>query len=82
MDSLGDAGYNGSKKIPWCSLPLFLCQRKLYVTGFPYTCLPKVINDEVKNASSPLHWKPAQCLAMEEALSRNLVKILARPTGM
>ena len=80
--SAGEAGYNGPKKIPWCSLPLFLCQRNLYITGFPSICLPKVTNDEVKHASSPSHWRFAQLIAMEEALNLGLVKILPRPSGM
>ncbi|KIM32940.1 hypothetical protein M408DRAFT_326635, partial [Serendipita vermifera MAFF 305830] len=76
-----DAGYNGSKKTPWSSLPLFLCQRSLYITGFPDSCLPKVVNDQVKVASSPQYWKPTQWVAMEDALNRGLVKILGRPTN-
>ncbi|KAG8839387.1 hypothetical protein FRC18_011498 [Serendipita sp. 400] len=76
-----DGGYDGTKKIPWNTLPLFLTQKKLYITGFPNTCIPKVIDDEVKNVSSPPHWKPAQAVAMEEAFNKSLVKILPRPTG-
>ncbi|CCA68741.1 hypothetical protein PIIN_02604 [Serendipita indica DSM 11827] len=76
-----DCGYVGSRKLPWSSLPTFLCQKKLFITGFPNTCIPRVIGDEVKTASSPPHWKAAQVAAMEEAFAKNLVKVLPRPDG-
>ncbi|KAG8836079.1 hypothetical protein FRC17_010012 [Serendipita sp. 399] len=76
-----EGGYDGTKKIPWSTLPLFLTQKKLYITGFPNNCIPKVIEDEVKNVSSPPHWKPAQTIAMEEAFNKGLVKILPRSNG-
>lgn len=62
-------------------LPTLLCQQRLFISGFPRQCLPKVVRDKVEGASSPRSWNYQALLAMFNALEAHEVKIKRRPKG-
>jgi hypothetical protein len=67
--------------IPWVMLPLMLCQRRLFISGFPRHCLPKVVRDKVDGGSGPRGWTYPAYMAMLNALKAGEVRIKRRPRG-
>lgn len=62
-------------------LPTMLCQQRLFISGFPPQCLPKVVRDRVEGSSGPRSWTHNNLVAMFNALEANEVKIKRRPRG-
>lgn len=58
-----------------------LCQRQLFISGFPRQCLPRVIRDKVDVSSGPRGWSYPAFVAMFHALRAGEVKIQRRPRG-
>ena len=58
-----------------------LCQRRLFISGFPRQCLPKVVRDKVEGSSGPRSWSYQALLVMFNALEAREVKIKRRPKG-
>lgn len=62
-------------------LPTMLCRSKLYISGFPEECLPKVVRDKVEGHCGPRSWSFPALQAMYQALKAGEVKIKRRPKG-
>lgn len=67
--------------LPWVTLPALLCQKRLFISGFPKHCLPKVQYDKVDPNSGPRGWSYPAYSEMYDALTAGEVKIRRRPRG-
>ncbi|KAG8813481.1 hypothetical protein FRC17_001556 [Serendipita sp. 399] len=67
--------------IPWKVLPRLLAERRQYLRGVPFVCIPSITDDQVNEMSAPWNWNGEQLGAMDWALSSNTLSINARETG-
>ncbi|PVF97943.1 hypothetical protein CPB86DRAFT_807023 [Serendipita vermifera] len=71
--------HRGRRRIPWAQLPMFLAHRRLFISGCPIECIPKVENDVVSEMSSPYFYNRSQLLLMRDAFAQR--KVLVRSRG-
>jgi hypothetical protein len=60
-------------------LPAILCRNRLFISGFPERCLPRVVRDKVDGNSGPRAWSFATLMEMLNALKAGEVRIKRRP---
>jgi hypothetical protein len=57
---------------------MFLAHRRLFVSGCPIECIPKVENDVVTEMSSPYFYNRSQLSLMRDAFAQRKVLIRSR----
>ncbi|KAG8836936.1 hypothetical protein FRC20_006861 [Serendipita sp. 405] len=67
--------------IPWATLPQLLAERRQYLRGVPFVCIPIVTNDQVDELSAPWNWNGELLGAMDWALVNNQLSFNARESG-
>lgn len=67
--------------VPWLNLPKLLSERKQYLRGIPFICLPTVKDDQVEEGSLLENWSSEMSAAMYWALNENLLMVKNREPG-
>ncbi|CAG7855010.1 SubName: Full=Uncharacterized protein {ECO:0000313/EMBL:CCA77718.1} [Serendipita indica DSM 11827] len=67
--------------IPWLGLPYLLAERRQYLRGVPYVCLPFITEDQVDDRSNPARWTQEMATAMNWAMVTSTLRIATRETG-
>lgn len=63
-------------------LPQLLAERKQYLRGVPFNCLPVVKEDRVDVNSAVKHWSDDMAGAMDWVLKNNVLSVRNREKGI
>ncbi|KIM23330.1 hypothetical protein M408DRAFT_332417 [Serendipita vermifera MAFF 305830] len=67
--------------IPWRTLPQMLAERRQYLCGVPFVCIPLIEDDRVSQTSHISNWTAEMCGAMHWSLSEKHLNIKPREPG-